>query len=898
MEQARRGVAVPTDTTADLLGGGARHPLEPFFSPRSVAVIGATERPGAVGRKVMWNLITSPFGGTVFPVNPESAPVLGVKAYASVAAIAEPIDLGVIVTPAETVPAAVRECAAAGVRAAIVVAGGFRERGPAGSLLEEETIRIARDAHMRLLGPNSLGMMCPQTGLNATFAGAMARKGDVAFLSQSGALQTAILDWSLQAKVGFSAFASVGSMLDVGWGDLIDYLGSDGRTKSILIYMESVGDARAFLSAAREVALQKPIIVLKGGRTEPAARAVVSHSGNLSGSDEVLTAAFRRTGVLRVDSIADLFFMADTLTKQPRPRGRRLGIVTNAGGPGVLATDALVSGGGEPAAFSGEALSRLDAILPAPFPHGNPIDLLGDADPERYAKALEIVGDDAGVDGLLVILAPQDATEPGPTAERLKPYARGRFDKPILASWMGSGEVAEGRDILSDSGIPCFWYPDTAARIFNYMWKYSYNLRGLYETPALSEERAGAHGEADAFLRSARAAGRTVLTEFESKRVLAAYGIPVVETRFASTADEAVHEAQALGWPVVLKLSSRTIAHKSEVGGVRLDLPDAQAVRDAFQAIRACVTADSFDGVTVQPFVRERGYELIVGSSVDPQFGPVLLFGSGGVLVEAFKDRSLALPPLNTTLARRTMEHTRIHPVLARGRVDLGELEKLLVRFSQLVLEQPAIREIDVNPLLASAERLLALDARIVLHGREVPPERLPRSAIRPYPIEYVGTAKLRGGETVTIRPIRPEDEPKMVKFHGTLSEESVYNRYAGLLKLDTRVVHDRLSRLCFLDYDRQMALVAEREGEIVAVARLVRLSGIRAAEFALLISDVVQRQGLGTALLDRLLQVGRDWGLDRIVAEILPGNVAMRQVCRRLGFVFDGQTGATKDLR
>ncbi|HVI23452.1 MAG TPA: acetate--CoA ligase family protein, partial [Myxococcales bacterium] len=579
---------------------------------------------------------------------------------------------------------------------------------------------VAREAQMRVLGPNCLGVMSPLSGLNATFAGSMARKGDVAFLSQSGALQTAILDWSLQANVGFSAFASVGSMLDVGWGDLIDYLGNDGRTRSILIYMESVGDARAFVSAAREVALQKPIIVLKGGRTEPAAKAAVTHSGTLAGSDRVLTAAFRRTGVLRVDSIADLFFMADTLNKQPRPRGRRLAIITNAGGPGVLATDALVSGGGESATLSAEGMSRLDSVLPPRWSHANPVDLLGDADPERYEKALEIAFDDAETDGILVILAPQDATDPARTAERMKPYARRRFDKPLLASWMGSGEVAAGRTILAESGIPCFWYPDTAARIFNYMWKYSYNLRGLYETPALAEERIGSQADADELLRSARSEGRTILTEIESKRVLASYGIPVVETRFAASAEEAVREAQGIGFPVVLKLSSRTITHKNEVGGVHLDLIGPQPVREAFQAIRGAVDAASFDGVTVQPYVRHRGYELIIGSSIDPQFGPVLVYGAGGVLVDAFEDRCLALPPLNTTLARRTMEQTRIHRVLARAGVDLAELERLLVRFSQLVLEKPAIREIDVNPMLASSERLLALDARIVLHGREI----------------------------------------------------------------------------------------------------------------------------------------------------------------------------------
>ena len=892
-----------SDPSEDVLGGGARHPLELFFAPRSVAVIGASERAGSVGRTVLWNLVTHPFGGTVFPVNDKRGSVLGIKSYPSVAAVPEPIDLAVVVTPAPTVPGVIRECAAAGIRGAIVISAGFKEIGAEGARLEQEIIGIARAARMRLVGPNCLGIMCPGTGLNATFAGAMARKGDVAFLSQSGALQTAILDWSLRESVGFSALASLGSMLDVGWGDLIDYLDTDGRTKSILIYMESIGDARAFLSASREVSPRKPIIVIKGGRTAPAAYAAASHTGTLAGSDEVLTAAFRRTGVLRVDSIEDLFNMADALGKQPRPRGRRLTILTNAGGPGVLATDALVSGKGELATLSPGSLQKLDAFLPPQWSHANPIDILGDADPERYARALEIAGQEQESDGLLVILTPQDMTNPTATAERLRPSAHKLFDKPVLASWMGGLGTEGGRRILSDAGIPTFEYPDTAARIFNYMWKYTYNLGGLYETPTLAEEAAGAHEKAGEIIGAARAQGRTLLTELESKQTLQAYGIPTVETRAAASAGDAVREAASIGYPVVLKLNSRTITHKSDVGGVHLDLRDEAAVREAFAAIRGGVPAAAFEGVTVQPMIRAGGYELIVGSSVDPQFGPVLLFGTGGVLVEVFKDRSLALPPLNTTLARRMMEQTRIHAALGgvRGRasVDLAALEKLLVRFSQLVVEQRAIKEIDINPLLASPERLLALDARIVLHGSEVKDEDLPVSAIRPYPTRYLGTATMRTGEVVSIRPLRPEDEPKMVRFHQTLSEGSVHDRYAGILKLDTRVAHERLSRICFLDYDRQMALVAESAGpaEIVAVARLVRLPGTGDAEFALLVSDAVQGQGLGRALLARLFEVGRDWGLTRIVAEILPDNVRMRKVCTSLGFTFHGKTSATRVL-
>ena len=875
----------------------SRHPLDVFFAPRSVAVIGASERAGSIGRTLMWNLVTNPFGGTVFPINPGHANVLGIKSWPSVAAVPEKIDLAVVATPAPAVPEVIRECAAAGIRGAIIISAGFRESGAEGARLEQEILKTARAARMRIVGPNCLGIMCPPTGLNATFAGAMAHKGDVAFLSQSGALQTAILDWSLQENVGFSAFASLGSMLDVGWGDLIEYLDHDGRTRSILIYMESVGDARAFLSAAREVTLRKPIIVLKGGRTAQAAQAAASHTGSLTGSDEVLTAAFRRTGVLRVDSIADLFYMADALAKQPRPKGRRLSIVTNAGGPAVLATDALVAAGGELAPMSPEGRASLDALLPPHWSRGNPVDLLGDADPERYAKALDVAREEKESDGLLVILAPQDKTGPTLTAERLRPYAHGHPGKPLLASWMGGAEVVAGRRILSEAGIPTFNYPDTAARIFSYMWKYSYNLRGLYETPALTEEAAGERGKE--LLRAARATGRTLLSELESKRVLEAYGIPVVETRLAASADEAVREAQSLGYPVVLKLHSRTIAHKSRSGGVKLDLRSAPAVREAFEAMRGIA---GFEGVTVQPMVRAGGCELIVGSSIDVQFGPVLLFGTGGVLVEVFKDRSLALPPLNTTLARRMMEQTRIFGALQEA--ERAEIEKLVVRFSQLVVEQRAIKEIDINPLLASPSGLMALDARIVLQGPEVADDALPRTAIRPYPTQYTGRAELRRDGAVTIRPIRPEDEPKMVRFHDTLSEDSVFYRYAGTMKLDARVAHERLARICFIDYDREMALVAERAPagasapEIVAVARLTRLLDTRDAEFALLVSDALHGQGLGQAMLQRLFVVGRDWGLERIVAEILPGNGPMRHVCKKMGFTFQGRTGATKDLR
>jgi acetyltransferase len=886
------------DPAHDVLGyeGGQ---LDAIFRPETVAVIGATDRPGSVGRTIMWNLVSNPFGGTVFPVNSKRPNVLGIKAYPSVSEVPQKVDLAVIVAPAPTVPGIIAECAEAGVVGAIVISAGFREAGPEGAELEERVLEEARKGRMRIIGPNCLGVMNPNTGLNATFAGAMARPGSVGFLSQSGALLTAILDRSFQENVGFSNIVSAGTMMDVGWGDLIYYLGDDPKTKSIVVYMESVGDARSLLSAAREVALTKPIIVIKAGRTEAAGKAAASHTGSLTGSDEVLDAAFSRSGVLRVSAISELFAMAEVLGKQPRPRGPRLTILTNAGGPGVLATDALIAGGGELAEISPQTMEKLNDVLPAPWSHGNPVDVLGDADPERYAKALETAAEDPESDGLLVVLTPQDMTDPTATAERLAPYAS-KTGKPVLASWMGGAEIAAGESVLNGAGIPTFEFPDDAARAFTNMWRYTYNLRGIYETPELAEETDADRERAEEVIAGARDAGRTILTEFEAKNVLAAYGIPTVQTEVARSAEEAVGLAERMGYPAVLKLDSETITHKTDVGGVRLNLQNADEVRQAFEEMRSSVhenfRPEDFGGAAVQPMVSLDGHELIIGSSLDPQFGPVLLFGSGGSLVEVYRDRALALPPLTTTFARRMMERTRVFEALGgvRGQapVDVGALEKLLVRFSSLVVEQPWIKELDINPLLASPERLVALDARVVLHDPQTEEEDLPRTAIRPYPAQYVSDEEALDGAQVRVRPIRPEDEPLMVQFHASLSEQSVYMRYFHMMKLDQRTAHERLTRICFIDYDREMALVAERtdpktgECEIMGVSRLSRHGAVAGeAEFSVLVSDRFQRRGLGTLLVGRLLEVGRAEGLRRITAEILLDNHPMQRITERLGF-------------
>ncbi len=887
----------------------SRYPLDAFFRPQTIAVIGATERPGSVGRTLLGNLIGSPFGGTVFPVNPQRASVLGIKAYPTIQDVPDRVDCAVVVTPASTVPGVIAECAQAGVKGAVVISAGFREIGPAGVALEQAM--LARAGQMRIIGPNCLGVMNPVIGLNATFASTIARSGSVGFISQSGALCTSILDWSWQENIGFSAFISVGSMLDVSWGDLIDYLGDDPHTKSIVIYMESIGDARSFLSAAREVALTKPIIVLKAGRTEAAAHASTSHTGALAGSDEVLNAAFRRCGVLRVDNISDLFDMAEVLSKQPKlPQGNRLFILTNAGGPGVIATDALIEGGGQLAALDPATRSQLDPILPKHWSHGNPVDILGDADAQRYAQALDVVARDPNGDAILVILTPQAMSQPTETAAKLIACAQ-NYPKPILASWMGGASVTPAIHALNDAGIPTFSYPDTAAHIFNYMCHFSSNLRALYETPQLppdSDEFTPDRLQVQQILTQARQAGRDLLTEYEAKQVLTAYGIPTVPTEIATTAEAAIAIANRMGYPVVVKLWSEVITHKSDVGGVQLNLSSPEAVRAAFQLIQTNVQPwvaehpDVFLGVTVQPMFRAQGYELILGSSIDAQCGPVILFGSGGQLVEVFQDRCLGLPPLNSTLAKRMMERTRIYQALlgVRGNrpVPMDMLAQLLVRFSQLVVEQPQIQAIDINPLLASAEHLIALDARVVL--RAAAPSRL---AIRPYPSQYISNFILQNGLPVTIRPIRPEDEPLLVEFHKLLSEESVYMRYTHMMNLQHRIAHDRLTRICFIDYDREMVLVADHKDpqtgnhDLAGVGRLSRFHNSNQAEFGMIIGDRFQKQGLGTELLRRLVEIARLEHIAQVEAYMLPTNTAMQKMCERAGFTFapQGEEGMLK---
>ncbi|NGX46456.1 MAG: Succinyl-CoA ligase [ADP-forming] subunit alpha, partial [Chlamydiae bacterium] len=618
------------------------HPLTPFFEPKSIAVIGATTSPRSVGNTLMNNLVSGRFKGNIYPINPKYPELMGHQCFSSVEEIPGDVDLAVIITPAKTVAALIDQCVKKKIKNAIIISAGFKELGPEGLALENDLLERARKGNMRIVGPNCLGIMNPLIQFNATFAATMARKGSIAFISQSGAMCTAVLDWSLKQKVGFSAFVSIGSMADVNWGDLIDYLGNDPNTSSILIYMETIGDAKAFLSAARAVVLSKPIIVIKAGRTEAAAKAAASHTGSLAGSDEVFDAAMRRVGVLRVDTIGELFDVAEVLAKQPAPKGPNLAILTNAGGPAVLATDAVSASGGALAPLDPKTIEQLSTFLPDAWSHGNPIDLLGDASPERYAKALEVVAKDPTVDGILTILSPQDMTDVSGTAECLIPYAR-TFDKPLLASWMGGEVVAKGAKLLRENDIPTFDYPDDASKTFASMWRQHHALQALYETPSLRSQQdlGAAKNVAQGLIESVEKEGRTLLTELESKQLLAAYGIPIVDMVRTESPKDAAEAAEKMGFPVVVKLHSETITHKTDVGGVLLDLNSKEEVERGYTLIeKNCAEKagkEHFHGVSVQKMITFKGYEIILGSTVDVQFGPIILFGTGGQLVEVYK---------------------------------------------------------------------------------------------------------------------------------------------------------------------------------------------------------------------------------------------------------------------
>ncbi len=871
--------------------------LEKIFAPKRIAVIGASDRQGSVGYTLMKNLVGSGFHGVIYPVNPKHESVLGIEAYPSVKQIPRQIDLAIIATPAPTVPELVKECAEAGIKGIIVISAGFKEIGEQGRKLEQEILQVAGSQNIRIIGPNCLGVIVPRIGMNASFAGKMPPEGQIAFISQSGALGTAILDWAVEEEVGLSYFVSIGDMLDVDFGDLIDYFGTDPRTESIILYIESLTNVRKFMSAARAFARTKPIIAVKSGRFAESAKAAASHTGALAGEDIVYDAAFQRAGIVRVEEIEDLFNCAEILAKQRNPKGPRLAIITNAGGPGVMATDALIKYGGKLAELSAGTLEELNKTLPPFWSHGNPVDVLGDAPPERFARTLQIVLRDEGVDGVLVILTPQAMTDSTGTAQLIAEVAQGAR-KPVLAAWMGGPSVREGVNLLNKKGIPTYASPEQAVKTFMYMYSYEHNLELLYETPKdirvdFALDRKRVKEIFDLIMMEQR----ELLPETISKSLLETYGIPVSKPYPAWNADEAVAIARRIGYPVVLKILSPQITHKTDVGGVLLNLNSDEAVRAGFtkiiESVKAHVPEATIEGVTVQKMVQMRdSVEVIIGAKKDPTFGAVILFGMGGIATEVFRDRAVGLPPLNERLAQRLIESIKGYKILQgyRGHppVNLDLLKEILIRISYLVVDYPEIKEMDINPLLIGPEGACALDARIVLDKELLATGAKPYShlAIRPYPEEHVRQARMKEGTPVTLRPIKPEDEPLWHRMLKTFSEETIRFRFFRHIG---EITHEFATRYCFIDYEREIAIVAEIEedGErkLIGVGRLTSDPNLEEAELAVVVGDPWQGRGVGSLLTDYCIEIARERGIKRIVAEMLPDNEIILNMLRRRGF-------------
>jgi len=884
--------------------------LDKIFEPESIAVVGASEKEGSIGSVHVQNLIQGGYQGKIFPVNPHYTSTHGLKAYPSISRIDHAVDLAIIAIPISSVPSVIRECAQVRVGGAIVVSAGGKETGPQGREIEDRIRREAETGGLRIIGRNCLGIICPGRKLNASFAAHMPQSGKVAFISQSGAICTAILDLALKEEIGFSHFVSIGSMLDVDFGDLIDYLGNYPEVNSILLYIESLTNFRKFMSAARAVSRVKPIVVLKSGRSPAGARAAASHTGAMVGEDAVYDAAFKRAGIVRVQTFGELFDCAELMAKQPRPKGPRLGIITNAGGPGVMAADSLAEYGAEPARLEQETIEQLNELLPPFWSHSNPIDVLGDASPERYAKAVDICLKAKELNGLLLILTAQGMTNPAEVAELLTQKLKAK-PCPVFASWMGGMEVEKGRDILNHAGIPTYDTPESAVKAFMYMHEYSCNLQMLQEIPPkLAKELHFDRDWARAIIDEELKSGNGILTEIESKSLLTAYGIPVIHTEVATSVEEAKRLATHMGYPIVVKVHSPDIVHKTEAGGVQLDLYSEAAVSVAYRKTiknaRAYNPEAKILGVTLQPMIQRPDYEILLGAKRDENFGPVILFGMGGVLTELLKDWSIGLPPLNRSLARKLMESTRAYSLLKGYRnkpgANLALLEEMIIRLSQLLEDFPEIIELDMNPVIVNEGRPIAADARVILRPAEVSaPLHL---VISPYPTQYEYREVVKDGLAVFIRPIKPEDAPALLDLFHTLSPTSVYYRFFSPMK---SLSASMLARFTQIDYDREIALVAlqeERpEGKMLGVARVIGDPDGKKAEFAVMVGDPWQGKGVGAKLLEKCLQIAKRRGIETVWGIVLRENTQMLALGRKLGFEASrteepGELELTIDLR
>ena len=881
-----------------------QHYLSTMFEPASVAVFGASERRDSVGKLVFMNMIESGFKGQVYPVNPKHRKIQGHRAYPDLDSIGKPVDLAVITTPATTVPGIIESCGEHGIRAAVVLSAGFREAGPQGLKLEQAAQENARRYGLRFIGPNCLGLMRPDTGLNCTFYRGSASPGRIALVSQSGALCTAVLDWAAANNIGFSTVISTGISADTDFGDILDYLVSDPRTKSILLYIEGIHHARSFMSGLRAAARVKPVITLKVGRHMSGSRAAMSHTGALVGSDAVFESALRRAGVVRGMRIGDLFSAATTLTSMLSVKGERLAIVTNGGGPGVMATDRATDLGMSLAQLSKETLAQLNTVLPNTWSQANPVDIIGDATPERYARSSEICLSDSGVDGLLVLLTPQAMTDPSAVARSLVRLGE-NSQKPLLACWMGDTQVAEGRHILRDARIPTFHTPEAAVEAFSYLVNYYRNQKLLLETPGpLSLGKAPDIEGARMIIEGALSEGRKVLSESESKAVLHAFHIPTAPASVVRSPNEALVQAESLGFPVVLKINSPDITHKSDAGGVRLGISNAQAVRSAYNDMLNTVRKNRpearIDGVTIEPMLqRPNGRELLVGLATDPVFGPVITFGTGGTTVEVMQDRAVTLPPLNHRLVRDLIGQTRVSRLLEKFRhmpvADMEALEQVLLRVSEIACELPLIRELDINPLIVDVLGAIAIDARMVVEYHPQSAERYGHMAIHPYPSYLVTRWQLTDGTDIVIRPIRPEDAGIEQQFIRKLSSRAKYFRFMQSI---TELSPQMLARFTQIDYSREMALIAVvyvdgKETEI-GVARYITNPDAKSCEFAIVIADDWQRQGIAQRLMQLLIKTARSHALQVMEGNVLSNNHEMLKLVAKLGFSINSSENET----
>jgi acetyltransferase len=866
--------------------------LDKIFNPKSIAVIGASDRPHSVGGKLIKNLVGKGYKGVVYPVNPFRRTVYNITSYPNVTKIPWPVDLAIIATPAHTVPQIVEECGKVGVAGVIIISAGFKEAGEAGTALAKQIFEYKERYKMRVIGPNSLGIMIPQMKLNATFANKGAIPGKIAFISQSAALCASVLDWALAAHMGFSAVVSTGSMLDVDLGDLIDYFGSDPNTKSIVLYVEFLKDVRKFMSATRGFARAKPIILVKAGRFSESKEAIVCHTGALSGEDMVCDAAFRRAGIVRVEAITDLFNCSTALAMQPNPKHPNLTIITNAGGPAIMAADSLIEKGGRLSLLSSKTIQALKSVLPSYCSLVNPIDLLEEATPDRFKKVLDICFKDPYSDGFLIIYSPQGAADPVEVAKIIGELSR-QTKKTLLTALMGENGCRTARELLNRTGIPAFTTSEEAVSTFMYMYNYTQNLELLYQTPEELSVDISSPALLKKILRKASKTGREILTLPESFKFLEALKIPTVQTLVATTPEEAEKAALKLGYPVVIKALSPQITHKSKAEGVVLNVWSPSDVRVFFaelaERIKKYDPEAEFHGVTIQPMLHKKGYELLIGSKRTPNFGATILFGMGGSATELIKDVSIGFPPLNQILAKRIIEQTSFYKNMIKGNnaFNIRPIEETLVKFSQLVIEFPEIKEIDINPIILSQNNATAVDARMVI-DKEIISQKmhsLTPLIIAPYPKKYITKWKMKDGTPLILRPVKPEDETLLDELFKSFSIKTMLFRFFQIIKA---ISHETLTRYCNIDYDREIAIVAEsqkKQKKIIGITRIILDPGKNRGEFAVVVGDHWQGLGLGSKLLDTIIEISKDMHLKTIYGYVSSNNPIMINLCTKKGF-------------